>query len=87
MPETFSFMEFANVTAESALMSATIISLTFSKCMLVETANLPMPPLPPKAKIFIVKGIYVGMISKILIEGASSHNEDTTSSVPSSVLN
>ena len=68
------------------LMSATITSLTLSKAIQVATANLPIPPLPPRANTF-TNLFYVLMMSNILIDGAASQRAVTASKVPSSVLN
>ena len=48
--KAFSFIVLENAIAASALISATKILLIFSNCILVSTANLPMPPLPPNAR-------------------------------------
>ena len=67
-------------------MSATITSLILSKAIQVATANLPIPPLPPRANTFM-NLFYVWMMSNILIDGAASQSAATASKVPSSVLN
>ena len=84
--KTMLLKDVANAIAASALMSATTTSLTVSKAIQVATANLPIPPLPPRANTFM-NLFYVWMMSNILIDGAASQSAATASKVPSSVLN